>query len=100
MSGALPTPPEKITALASILKDHPGNDYAAQCARIRAALSRFSLTTFEAMRHLDCYDPRARVMQLRNDGVRIDTHWQTIATEAGHLHRVGVYVLAAKAVLP
>ena len=94
---ATTTPPadDKREALASILKAHPGNSCTVQCARIRAALSRFSLTTFEAMRHLDVYDPRARVLQLRNAGERITTHWTRIETEAGHMHRVGVYVLAA-----
>ena len=53
------TPDDKRKALASILAAHPGNSCAVQCARIRAALSQFSLTTFEAMRQLDMYDPRA-----------------------------------------
>ena len=71
----------------------PRHLWQAQCQRIRAALSQFSLTTFEAMRHLDCYDPRARVMQLRNQGERINTHWQVVLIEAGVKHRVGVYTL-------
>ena len=91
----IPTPDDKREALASILAAHPGNSCAVQCARIRAALSQFSLTTFEAMRHLDVYDPRARVLQLRNAGERITTTWGQIATESGDLHRVGVYVLGA-----
>jgi hypothetical protein len=32
-------------------------------------------------------------MQLRNDGVPIDTHWQTIVTESGDRHRVGLYAM-------
>ena len=80
----------KRKALAEILAAHPSNSCAVQCVRIRAALSRFSLTTFEDMRHLDVYDPRARVLQLRNAGESITTR---ITTESGHLHRVGVYVL-------
>ena len=91
------TPNDKREALASILAAHPGNTCAVQCARIRAALSRFSLTTYEAMRHLDVYDPRARVLQLRNDGESITTAWTRIVTESGHLHRVGVYVLGTGA---
>jgi hypothetical protein len=87
------SPDDKREALAAILAAHPGNTCAVQCARIRATLSRFSLTTFEAMRHLDVYDPRARVLQLRKAGEHIDTHWTKVATESGHLHRVGVYVL-------
>ena len=85
--------PDKIEALHLIRDRHPGVSSAVQCARMRAALSRFSVTTFEAMRFLDVYDPRARIMQLRHAGSAIDTHWQTVVTEAGERHRVGVYTL-------
>ncbi|MDB5745092.1 MAG: hypothetical protein JWR68_3407 [Polaromonas sp.] len=91
------TSDDKRQALAAILAAHPGTSSAVQCARIRAALSQFSLSTFEAMRHLDVYDPRARVLQLRNSGESITTAWTRIATEGGHLHRVGVYVLGTGA---
>ena len=91
------TSDDKRKALAEILSAHPGNSCTVQRARIRAALSRFSLTTFEAMRHLDVYDPRARVLQLRNDGEAITTTWGQIATESGDLHRIGVYVLGTGA---
>jgi hypothetical protein len=83
----------KIAALHQILKQHPGLSSKAQCARLRAALSEFSVTTFEAMRYLDVYYPPARVMQLRNQGEAIDTHWETVVTEAGERHRVGRYTL-------
>ena len=89
----LNTPDDKRKALAEILAAHPGNSCSVQCARIRVALSRFNLTTFEAMRHLDVYDPRARVLQLRKAGEFITTTWSRITTESGDLHRVGVYVL-------
>lgn len=90
------TPDDKREALAAILAAHPGNTCAVQCARIRAALSRFSLTTFEAMRHLDVYDPRARVLQLRKTGETIITTWGHVATESGHPHRIGVYSLGVR----
>jgi hypothetical protein len=89
--------PDKIKALYLMRDLHPGVSSEVQCARIRSALGRFSITTFEAMRYLDVYDPRARVMQLRNAGDAIDTHWQTVITEAGERHRVGVYTLRPKA---
>lgn len=85
--------PDKIAALHQIRDEHPGGSSASQCARMRAALSRFPITTFEAMRYLDVYDPRARVMQLRDGGENIDTVWQTVTTESGDSHRVGLYVL-------
>ena len=87
------TSDDKRKALAEILAAHPGNSCAVQYARIRAALNRFSLTTFEAMRHLDVYDPRVRVLQLCHAGKSITTTWSRITTESGHLHRVGVFVL-------
>lgn len=90
-------PDDKRKALAEILAAYPGNTCAVQCARIRAALSRFNLTTYEAMRLLDVYDPRARVLQLRKAGESIKTTWGQITTESGHLHRVGVYVLGTGA---
>ena len=97
MTHPLPTSPEKRKVLADILQANPGTSSVVQCTRIRTALSQFSITTFEAMRHLDCYDPRARVMQLRNAGEAIDTHWRTVITESGDRHRVGLYVLKSGA---
>ena len=93
----LHTTSDKRHALAAIRKAYPGNATRAQCERIRAALAQFSITTFEAMRHLDCYDPRARVMQLRRSGTAIETYWRIITTESGDRHRVGMYVLAPTA---
>lgn len=90
---SLHTPSTKRHALAAIRRMFPGTSCEAQCNRIREALSQFSLTTFEAMRFLDCYDPRARMTQIRRSGVAVDTHWQTIVTECGDRHRVGLYVL-------
>lgn len=87
------TPSPKRHALKALLRQFPGTSGKAQCQRIRAILSAHSVTTFELMRYADIYDPRARVMQLRNQGERIDTHWQIVQTEAGVKHRVGVYTL-------
>lgn len=93
MSAPRPTPEHKLAALEAIRKATPGTDSKAQCERIRAALAQFSITTYEAMRYLDCYDPRARVMQLRHGGAPIATYWETIVTECGDRHRVGLYVM-------
>lgn len=87
------TPVEKINALKAIRDSAPGNTGAAQEARILEALSRWSLTTFEASRYLDSYDPRARVMSLRGKGHAIVTSWTLVRTECGRLHRIGVYTL-------
>ena len=87
------TPPEKKAALESIRAQFNGNEGHSQSKRLLEALSRFGITTFEAMRYLDVYHCPARVLQLRKQGHNITTHWQTVVTEAGVKHRVGLYVL-------
>jgi hypothetical protein len=93
------TPVEKIKALQAIRDFAPGNTGAAQESRILEALSHWSLTTFEASRYLDSYDPRARVMSLRGKGHAIVTSWTLVRTECGRLHRVGIYTLQRGRVL-
>ena len=93
MAKPMHTSPEKRKALAAILAAYPGNSCEAQRQRIRAALGQFSVTTYEIMRYLDCYDPRPRVFELRKAGDRIDAPRVQIETESGKLHRVGLYVL-------
>lgn len=87
------TSPEKKAALEAIRARSKGTAGAAQASRLLEALNRFSVTTFEAMRYLDVYHCPARVLQLRKQGHRIATHWETVFTEAGEKHRVGLYVL-------
>ncbi|MCB2035757.1 MAG: helix-turn-helix domain-containing protein [Ottowia sp.] len=87
------TSPEKKAALEAIRSEFTGTDGHSQSRRLLAALARFPINTFEAMRYLDVYHCPARVLQLRKAGHRIFTHWQTVVTEAGVRHRVGLYVL-------
>lgn len=87
------TSPEKKAALEAIRAEFKGTATHSQAARLLAALSRYAITTFEAMRYLDVYHCPARVLQLRKRGYKITTHWQTVITEAGVKHRVGLYVL-------
>ena len=86
---------EKKTALEAIRDQFKGTDTNTQCARLLEALSRFSVTTFEAMRYLDVYYCPARIMQLRKAGHKITTHRQTVVTEAGVKHSVGLYIKEA-----
>lgn len=90
------TPPEKKAALEKIRSEFKGTASQSQAARLLEALSRFNVTTFEAMRYLDVYHCPARVLQLRKQGYRIATHWQTVVTEAGENHRVGLYALEGR----
>lgn len=90
------TSSEKKAALEAIRGEFNGTDTNTQCARLLEALARFPVTTFEAMRFLDVYHCPARVMQLRKAGHRINTHRQTVLTEAGVKHSVGLYVLESE----
>lgn len=94
MSAAHNIPPDRIAALHAIRDSHPGHTGAIQAARLLEALERLQhVTTFEASRHLDLYDPRARKLNLVKAGHRILTTWSAVPTESGALHRVGVYSL-------
>jgi len=84
---------EKKAALEAIREQFNGTGEHSQSVRLLEALSRFAITTFEAMRYLDVYHCPARVLQLRKQGHNIVTHWQTVVTEAGVKHRVGLYML-------
>ena len=91
------TSPEKKAALEAIRDEFKGTASQSQAARLLEALSRFPVTTYEAMRHLDVYHCPARILQLRKRGHKIITHWQTVITEAGERHRVGLYLLESAA---
>lgn len=90
--------PEKKAALQAIAKEFNGKNSQSQRTRFLEALSRFPVTTFEAMRYLDIYDPRPRIHELRHKfGYAIKTLWQTVLTESGEKHRIGLYVLEGTA---
>ena len=91
------TSPEKKAALEAIRDEFKGTASHSQAARLLEALARFSVTTYEAMRYLDVYHCPARILQLRKRGHKIVTHWQTVITEAGERHRVGLYLLESAA---
>jgi hypothetical protein len=72
----------------------PGNDTYTQRRRMLTAIQKLgSVTTFEGSRFLDCYDPRARIHELRREGSRIKTIMRAEQTESGVIHRVGVYLM-------
>lgn len=90
------TSPEKKAALEKIRSEFKGTASRSQRARLLEALSRFPVTTFEAMRYLDVYHCPARILQLRKLGYSIQTHWETVQTESGEKHRVGLYVMGGQ----
>lgn len=92
------TSPEKKAALKSIALEFNGKNSQSQRTRFLEALSRFPVTTFEAMRYLDIYDPRPRIHELRHKfGYVIKTLRQTVETESGAKHSIGLYVLESRA---
>jgi len=91
-SSAIPN--DKMAALIAIRDLFPGLDAKTQCNRVLDFLGRgYMLSTFEGSRYLDVYHLPARIMELRNAGHNIITHWTMVETEAGKLHRVGNYML-------
>ena len=103
MSSLHDTAPERIAELHGIRDRFKGEATATQCDRLLAAMQQLgSVTTYEAMRHLDIYDPRPRKLALVRRGHDVVTTWRTTETESGDKHRIGVYTLrrgAAAAVL-
>lgn len=88
------TPPERIAALEAIRDRHRGVGTTTEAARLLEALQALAhVTTFEASRYLDLYDPRARKLNLVQQGHKVLTTWRTVQTECGERHRVGVYSL-------
>lgn len=82
------------SSLESIFARHPGNGIACQRARLLMAMYELeSVTTFEAMRYLDVFDPRPRIYELRAGGYEIVTASRLQQTESGFHHRVGAYLI-------
>lgn len=85
---------ERIAAMHAIRDNNLGQSGKQQCARLLAALQQLGLiSTYEASRYLDLYDPRARKMDLRDAGHPVEKMWILTPTESGDLHRIGAYYL-------
>ncbi|MGF6635485.1 helix-turn-helix domain-containing protein [Paraburkholderia sp. MM6662-R1] len=77
-----------------IIDNWPDNTAAHQRARLLEAMRvHAGVTTLEAMRFLDIVDPRARIVELRKEGYRINTSWVHQPSECERLHAVGMYTL-------
>ncbi len=86
--------PERIGAMRQIRDQHQGLDARTQRARLLQALQTMGhVTTFEASRYLDLYDPRARKLELIKAGHDIVMTWRRVVTESGATHRIGVYAM-------
>jgi hypothetical protein len=83
---------DRIRALRDIRARHLGNAASAQRSRLLEALQILgSITTIEAARFLDVFDPRARKLDLLKAGHTILMTWDVDQTEAGVTHRIGRY---------
>lgn len=84
----------RIEHLADIYRRCTGNHHTSQLARMALALQELgSVSTYECRQFLDIYCPPARKFDLVQQGCRIETHWQSIESDCGQIHRVGLYVL-------
>jgi len=69
-------------------------DSASQRQRILQWLLTATLTTLQARKELDVMHPAMRILELRDQGHNIVTHWETVDTGKAK-HRVASYVLLA-----
>jgi Helix-turn-helix domain len=84
------------SSLESIFVRLPDNGIACQRTRLLTAMYELgSVTTFEAMRYLDVFDPRPRIHELRADGHQIVTASRLQQTESGAYHHVGEYLICS-----
>ena len=94
MSHHFHTSSERIEALQVIRDRNKGEASATQRARLLDALQTVGhVTTFEAMRFLDIFDPRPRKLELVREGYAIITTRRVVETESGEKHSIGVYSL-------
>lgn len=91
------TPIDRRTRLLQLLRDNKGNATDTQCRRVLLALESGPCTSLELRRYLDVIQVSTRVHELRKRGFEIETMWVQQATDAGKLHRVGLYVLRVRA---
>ncbi|MDD1621954.1 MAG: helix-turn-helix domain-containing protein [Methylococcaceae bacterium] len=80
--------PEKNLAYQT---DSYFTDAASQHKRVLDWLQSHPLTTHQAYLELDVFHPAARVLELREQGHNIVTHWETVYTGKAK-HRVASYL--------
>lgn len=85
---------ENTDVLKNIAHAHKGNSTDNQRTRLLAALRKLGrISTIDARKHLDILSPAPRVMELRRNGVSIETVMVRQRTDAGKIHKIGLYVL-------
>ncbi len=87
----------KAKQLVQIRDKFRGESRVDQAMRLREALRKFTVSTFEARRYLDIRHPAGRVQELRENGNDIDTLRTSERSEVGRPHCIAVYVLRKEA---
>ena len=88
------SPTSRLEVFAEILANDKHLDCHSQRRRLVKALEQLgTVTTFEAMRKLDIYDPTARKAELLKLGYDIICVKRKVQTESGEWHKVGHYTL-------
>ncbi len=73
------------------------NSSSSQQARILQHFEKCPrLSSIQARNKYGALNPGARIMELRELGFKIDTHWIYEADDNGVLHRIGLYVYQGK----
>lgn len=88
--------PHKEDSLQNNRSNH--NSITAQRTRILEALEHAGskgLSTIQLREELNCMHPGGRVMELREEGHRVETVWTVTKNAQGHKHRCARYVLLA-----
>ena len=73
------------------------NSTANQRQRVLVRLQKGPMTTLQARKELDVMHPAARVLELKERGHKIFTHWATDNAGQGN-HRVASYVLLSEVI--
>lgn len=87
--------PTPTTGTRATSNDIANNSIAARQRKIILAylLEGNHLTTIYAREHMGIMHPGGRVLELRDEGRNIRTHWAYERDTAGNKHRIASYVL-------
>jgi len=83
----------KVELFNTIRDKYKGNSSANQNMRLLEFMRHFSISTFDARKHLDVMHPAGRVQELRDAGNEIETLRLSEPSDVGRPHCIAVYVL-------
>lgn len=86
----------KAKQLETIRDQYKGESCHHQGLRLLEALCHFTISTFEARRHLDVMHPAGRIQELHEAGNEIDTLRVSVPSDIGRPHCIALYVLRSE----